>query len=115
MSITTTWVIDTTWVIEQMNCYPTYESQTDVVFNVHWRVNATDGTYNATVYGTFGVTYEAGTPYTPYADLTQDQVIGWVQDSMGPEQVASIEASLAANIADQVNPPVITPALPWSA
>ena len=104
-----------TWVIEQMNCYPTYESETDVVFNVHWRVNATDGTYNATSYGTVGVTYVAGSPYTPYADLTQAQVIGWVQESIGAEQVAKIEASLATNIANQINPPVVSPPLPWSA
>ena len=106
--------VTNTWVIEQMNCYPTYESQTDVVFNVHWRVSATDGTYNATSYGTQGVTYAAGSPYTPFADLTQAQVIGWVQDAMGPEQVATIEAGLAANIANQVNPPVVNPPLPWA-
>ena len=105
--------IATTWVIEQMSCYPTYESQTDVVFNVAWRVNATDGTYFATSYGTASVTYTVGSSFTPYADLTQAQVIGWVQDAMGPEQVASIEAGLAADIANQVSPPVVTPALPW--
>ena len=105
--------ITTTWIVEQMNCYPTYESQTDVVFNVHWRANATDGTYNATSYGTVGVTYEAGSPYTPYADLTQAQVIGWVQDAMGPEQVASIEAGLAKQIDNLINPPAVTPPLPW--
>ena len=104
-----------TWVIEQMNCYPTYESQTDVVFNVHWRVNATDGTYNATSYGTVGVTYVAGSPYTPYADLTQAQVIGWVQTALGAEQVATIEAGLATDISNQVRPPVVSPALPWAA
>ena len=104
-----------TWIVEQMSCYPTAEGQTDVVFTVHWRANATDGTYNATSYGTAGVTYEAGSPYTPYADLTQDQVVGWVQASMGAEQVASIEAGLATNIANQVNPPTVTPPLPWSA
>ena len=106
--------ITNTWIIEQMNCYPTYESQINVVFNVAWRVNATDGTYNATSYSTQGVTYEAGSPYTPFADLTQDQVVGWVQSSMGAERVASIEAGLATNIANQVNPPVVIPALPWN-
>ena len=107
--------VTNTWVVEQMNCYPQADGQTDVVFTVHWRVNATDGTYNATSYGTVGVTYEAGAPYTPFADLTQAQVIGWVQDAMGPEQVASIEASLATNITNQINPPVVTPPLPWAA
>ena len=106
--------VTNTWVIEQMSCYPTYESETDVVFNVAWRVNATDETYFATSYGTVGVTYTAGSSFTPYADLTQAQVIGWAQDAMGPEQVASIEAGLATNIANQVNPPVVTPPLPWT-
>lgn len=107
--------ITTTWVIEQMDCYPTSEGQTDVVFNVHWRANATNGTYSATSYGTVGVTYVAGSPYTPFAQLTQAQVVDWVQESLGAEQVAKIEASLATNIADQINPPVVTPKLPWSA
>ena len=107
--------ITTTWVVEQMNCYPTSEGQTDVVFNVAWRANATDGTYNATAYGTVGVTYEAGSPYTPYTDLTQEQVIGWVQAALGQEQVAEIEAGLATQIDNQINPPIVTPALPWSA
>ena len=105
--------ITNTWVIEQMTCYPTYEGQTDVVFNVSWRVNATDGTYYATAYGTQGVTYVAGSPYTPYDDLTQSQVVGWVQTAMGPEQVASIEANLAKQIDNLINPPAVTPPLPW--
>ena len=107
--------ITTTWIVEQMNCYPTYESETDVVFNVHWRVNATDGTYNATSYGTVGVAYEAGSTYTPYAELTQDQVVNWVQTAMGLERVVNVEAGLAKNIVDQSNPPVISLSLPWSA
>jgi len=107
--------VTNTWVIEQMDCYPQSEGQTDVVFTIHWRVNAADGVYTATSYGTVGVTYVAGSSYTPYAQLTQQQVVGWVQTAMGPEQVASIESSLSTNIADQVNPPVVTPPLPWAA
>jgi hypothetical protein len=105
--------VTNTWVIEQMNCYPTHEGQTDVVFTVHWRVNATDGTYNATSYGSVGVTYVAGTPFTPYAQLTQQEVVGWVQAALGPEQVTTIEANLVANIANQANPPVVSSPLPW--
>ena len=107
--------VTNTWVIEQMDCYPQAEGETDVVFAVHWRVNATDGTYNATSYGTAGVTYVASEPYTPYADLTQAQVVGWVQAALGQEQVDAIDAGLATNIANQVNPPTVTPPLPWSA
>ena len=104
-----------TWVIEAMDCKPQEDGQTDVVITVHWRQNATDGTYNATVYGTVGLTYTQGSPFTPYADLTQDQVIGWVQDALGDEQVASLEANVAAQLANLANPPVVTPPLPWAA
>jgi hypothetical protein len=105
--------VTNTWVIEQMSCYPQHEGETNVVFTVHWRVNATDGTYNATSYGSVGVPYAAGSPLTPYTDLTHEQVIQWVQDIMGQEQIGNIYASLALNIANQVNPPVVNPPLPW--
>lgn len=103
------------WVIQQMNCVPQEDGHTDVVMTVHWRQNATDGTYNATVYGTVGLTYTAGSPFTPYADLTQQQVIGWVEEALGPEQCAQITANLTQQLADQVTPPVVTPPLPWVA
>ena len=102
-----------TWLVEYMSCYPEAKGETDVVFVVGWRCNATDGTYDATQYGTVNVPYVAGDPYTPYADLTQAQVQGWVWAN-GVDQ-AAVEAALDTNIANQVNPPVVTPPLPWSA
>ena len=104
-----------TWTINAMDCYPQHDGETDVVFTVHWTLNGTDGTYNGSVYGTVGVTYDASAPFTPYADLTQNQVVGWVEAALGAEQVASLEANIATQIANQANPPVVTPPLPWSA
>jgi hypothetical protein len=105
-----------TWVINAMDCYPQADGQTDVVFTVHYTLNGTDGNgHNGSVYGTVGLTYTAGSPYTPYASLTQDQVIGWVTTTLGPEQVAAMEANINTQIANQINPPVVTPPLPWSA
>ena len=105
-----------TWLVEYMSCYPQADGEADVVFTVGWRCNAEDTStppFTATQYGTVGVTYVAGEPYTPYADLTQDQVLGWVWTS-GVDKDA-VETSLATDIANQVNPPVVTPPLPWSA
>ena len=99
-----------------MSCYPQELDETDVVFSAAWRVNGTDGTYNATVYGSQSLSpYDGKTPFTPYADLTQPQVIGWVQDAMGAEQVAAINANIEQQIESQVNPTVVTPKLPWAA
>jgi hypothetical protein len=102
-----------TWVVEALDCAPSAEGQTNVVNTIHWRVNGTDGTNNATVYGTQGVTYTAGSPFTAYASLTQTQVIGWLQTAMGTEKVAELQANLDAQIALLVTPTVVTPALPW--
>ena len=104
-----------TWNITSMDCYPQHDGETDVVFTVHWTLNGTDGTYNGSVYGTVGVTYDASAPFTPYADLTQNQVVAWVEAALGAEQVVSLEANIATQIANQANPPVVTPPLPWSA
>jgi hypothetical protein len=106
--------ITNTWSVVQMDAYPEYEGETDVVFSVHWQLNGTDGTYNGSVYGSVGVTLDPDAPFTPYASLTQAQVIGWVQDALGEEQVASYEANVAQQIENQINPPVVTPPLPWS-
>jgi hypothetical protein len=109
-----------TWQIEQLSCYPQELGETDVVISVAWRVNGVDDTSGtplyATVYGTQGLNpYTSKSPFTPYADLTLAQVVGWVQDIMGAEQVAAINANIEQQIENQVNPPIVTPPLPWAA
>ena len=54
--------ITNTWSVIQMDAYPEYEGEPDVVFTVHWTLSGTDGTYTGSTYGSVGVTYEAGTP-----------------------------------------------------
>ena len=99
------------WAIANMGAYPQAEGQTDVVFQVNWKCQAQDGSYSAISVGSVPVTYVAGTPYTPYADLTQDQVWGWINPSIDRPE---IEANLQAMIDAQKNPTVVTPPLPWS-
>ena len=102
-----------TWNIVQMEAYPEYEGNADVVFTVHWTLNATEEEYTGSVYGSVGLTLDPEATYVPYADLTKEQVVGWVQNALGEEQVAAYEASVLAQIELQKNPTVVTPALPW--
>lgn len=102
------------WHIAQLDCYPEHEGNTDVVFVAHWRMDGTDGEHTAGVYGSVGLTLDPEADFTPYADLTEAQVVGWVKDALGEEQVAGYEDNVAAQIDALVNPPVVTPALPWS-
>ena len=105
------------WRVGTMECYPTYEQNIDVVFTVHWDCVGSETvnniTYNGRVYGATGVTYHSGSTFTPYNQLTQDQVIGWVWDSMGTEQKNSYESSVQTQIDNQINPPVVTLTSPW--
>jgi hypothetical protein len=104
-----------TWNISAMNCYPQAEGQTNVVFTVHWTCSGTqvqDGkTYNGSVYSTCGVTYTAESTYIPYANLTKEDVLGWIWAS-GVDKDAT-EAAVQQQIDTAINPPVITPQLPW--
>lgn len=104
-----------TWVISALEAYPQHEGNTDVVFNIHWRRNATDGTHSAEVYNVQPVVFEAGSPFTPYDQLTEAQVIGWLEASLGAEQLEALDATLDQQIANIINPPVVTPPLPWVA
>ena len=96
---------------------------------IHWRYTATapppgymtpegdEVPYTATTIGTSSVTWEEGDPWIPYGDLTQSDVEGWVEEDLGEDGVEALEASLAANIAEQVTPTHETmrgDELPWN-
>lgn len=100
-----------TWIIEWMQCKPTEGSYTDVVITAGWRCNGTDGTYSGTVYGSCAFPMPEGT-FTPYADLTQEQVLGWCWAN-GVNKIAT-EAAVEQQIQNQINPPIVQPPLPWA-
>jgi hypothetical protein len=79
------------------------------VVTVHYTVNAVDGDYSASTYGTVGYTQEEGN-IIPFDSLTPEIVVGWVKDSLGQE---TVEAALAAQIEAQKNPVQLS-GLPWS-
>ena len=106
--------MELTWNINQMDAYPEYEGSENVVFACHWSLTATEDEYVGYAYGSVGLTLDPEATYVPYADLTKEQVIGWVKDALGAEQVVAYETSVADQIAVQQNPPVLTPPLPWA-
>jgi hypothetical protein len=105
--------VNQNWIVTQLDAYPEFAGTEDVVFSVHWRLNGTDGAHEASTYGSVVLNLDAESSFTPYEDLTQEQVVGWVKDALGEEQVAQQEAFVAKQIADQINPPVVSPPLPW--
>lgn len=103
-----------TWSVNSLVCYPTYETQTDVVFTVYWTCEATSGEFSSSTSQSTAVSWTQGSPFTPYNQLTQDQVIGWVQQSLGAEGVADVYHKLDLNLQNQEAPTVVAPPLPWA-
>lgn len=102
------------WEFPAFDAYPTEAGETDVVYTVHYTYTATDGEHVGSVYGTVGVTYEAGSPFTPFNQLTKEQVTGWVTEALGEETVAAMKTNVDDQIENQINPKSVTLTPPWA-
>ena len=102
------------WLIERLLTKPVEGSNTDVVITADWRCNGTvqspTEAYSGTCYGSCSFAPPTGS-FTPYPDLTQEQVLGWCYAN-GVDKSA-IEANVTAQIQNQINPPVVSLPLPW--
>jgi len=97
-----------TWAIANLERH----TADSIVFTAHWTLAATDGTYTSTAYGSIGLEQPEG-DIIPYADLTPEIVIGWVQEKLGgAEKVAEIEAALQAQLDEQAAPTKAA-GVPW--
>ncbi len=106
-------MINYQWTISALNCIPQTQEGADYVVTAHWNLTGTDGTYTGSVYSTCSFPVESKTDFTPFNQLTQDQVLGWCWANGVDKD--SAEAAVQSNIDNQINPPVITPPLPWAA
>jgi hypothetical protein len=97
-----------TWAIANLE----RETEDGFVFVAHYTINANDGTYSSGAYGSIG--FQRPDNLIPYADLTEDTVIGWVKEALGgDEKVAEIEAALQAQINEQRSPSKAA-GVPWA-
>ena len=98
-----------------INTMYTIPNPTGYVVNVLFTVSGTDGTHTATIDGNCQFTPTEGQSITPYNELTQQTVLGWVNEATN--NFANYHANIDGQIASMVTPPVspaVTP-LPWAA
>jgi hypothetical protein len=96
----------TVWSIAQLERH----TADGIVTTVHYTVDANDGTYSAGAYGSIGLEQPDPDNVIPYADLTPEIVIGWVQDKLNVEE---IEAALQAQL-DEKHAPTKAAGVPWA-
>ena len=98
-----------------INAMYTIPSPPGYVVNVLFTVSGTDGTHTAKIAGNCPFTFANDKVITPYAQLTQQIVLGWINGATN--NLANYYANIDGQIANMVTPPVIpsnTP-LPWAA
>ena len=102
----------TTTVIA-MYTLPQVDGQTDVVVTVQYNVAGTEGEYSANFGFSESYTIQQGGSFTPYADLTEAQVVGWIPEA----DLANAQACVQGQLDSMISPPVspTSQALPWSA
>ena len=73
----------------------------------HWTCSGVDGEFSDSVYST--CSFGDGSPTIPYDQVTQDEVLNWVWESVDKD---ATEAAIAAKIEAQKNP-VSAQGVPW--
>ena len=97
-----------TWKIANLD----RETADGLVIVAHYTVDAFNGSYSSGAYGSVG--FERPENLIPFADLTEEQVVAWVQEALGgDEKVAEIQAALQAQL-DEQRQPTKAAGVPWA-
>lgn len=102
-----------TWNCRTVDAYPTHTdangvTESQVVYNVHWRVTGSDETNESTVIGTQILSTEDLSGFTAFESVTHDQMVEWTKAAMGEDGIADIEASLGATLTELATPTSVT-------
>tara|TARA_R110001592_G_scaffold2368_1_gene14087 strand:+ start:640 stop:987 length:348 start_codon:yes stop_codon:yes gene_type:complete len=104
------------WDCKSCDTYPTKSGKSNVVYNVHWKLTATDGSNNdsdgnpqtASIYGTQAVSTDDLSSFKNWSSLTNSDVQGWVEAALTADTVTAMKASLDAEIAKKITPTSVT-------
>jgi hypothetical protein len=107
-------MITYSWTITALNSYPEYMGEQDVVFSIFATYTGTDGTYSSNVDISQSLILSNTSTFTPYADLTEEQVLGWLLAALTQQQISQMQSKITAQIIADNQPPFVQLPLPWS-
>jgi hypothetical protein len=94
------------WTFSAFDCRVNEEGMQDVVTTVHWRYDGTDEDgITAGMYGAQSVPTPNPDAFTPYPELSEEQVIGWMESMM---DMKTMNENIAVQIELIKNPVQIT-------
>jgi hypothetical protein len=106
-----------TWDCSVVDTYPSHTddnsvTQSDVVYNVHWRVTGNDETNNATNIGTQILEVSDLSSFTSFDTITHADMVTWTKAALGTERVSELESSLDARLTELANPTSVMREIP---
>jgi hypothetical protein len=99
------------WIINELLTAPSEDGLTDVVKKISCSRTAQQDEILVFYYGSMSCETPSGTDFTAYADLTYEQVCGWLDAGLNVEE---IDLGLDKQIEDIINPPIVILPLPFS-
>jgi hypothetical protein len=105
-----------TWTINGLATVNTNPEYPLLVTDVFWNIAAQRADIGVGMAGTQHIA-GPGTPYTEFADLTEDQVVSWVQDQIGIAACDQYYQQLRNSIDSQqdiINSGAVFQPMPWS-
>ena len=103
-----------TTTITSMEAYPIKDGVPLYVFRVYWNYEGKDSSFSTAMQGSTDVPTSDPQSATPYADLTLEQVMGWVQTYTPAWMWSEYTDKITAWITAQYTPATLNPPLPWS-
>ena len=94
-----------TWAVTALYT-ETIGTEQDYVVIANYEVVGVDGEYTASLSNTARFSTESLATFIPYADLTNAIVVGWIQEELGVDGVANLEACIQGQIDSLITPPV---------
>jgi hypothetical protein len=84
-----------TWVIHALEVIPKEDGKTNVIVSVSWSLFATDGTNQVSLYDKQILKQNTTKlKFTAFSDLTEEQVINWVKESLSEDVLKNYYSSL---------------------
>ena len=105
-------MINYTWAIGPFDCILNEDNMQKVVTTIHWRYKGStlDGT-SAEIYGAQSVGAPDPENFTPFLELSPEQVEQWLEDAMDMD---AMKASIDSQINLIKNPVTATLPAPWN-
>lgn len=98
-----------TWNNKTVDVYPTLDGNSDVIFNVHWKlVGENENGVSGITYGTQALETSNISDFTIFSNITEQQINSWVEEYLGEEKIIELKENINAQIENKINPTVVT-------